>query len=146
MNEVFEMTDVTVYSTPTCPFCIKLKAWLKDKGVGFEDIDVSQDQAKAQEMIRKSGQMGVPQIEIGGKIIVGFDPDAIEAELASAGAKDAGDRKDSDDTGLKEAACAGLGWNRGGPLQKASWAASQMCPGGLPRRLTRRLPGATFTC
>lgn len=83
--EVIEMADVKVYSTPTCPYCIKLKAWLKDKGVKFEDIDVSKDPAKAQEMIQKSGQMGVPQIEIGGKIIVGFAPDAIEAELAKQG-------------------------------------------------------------
>ena len=75
------MTDIKVYSTPTCPWCIKLKTWLNGKGIGFEDIDVSADQEAAQEMIRKSGQMGVPQTEIDGKMIVGFKPDAIETEL-----------------------------------------------------------------
>ena len=74
------MAGITVYTLPTCPWCLKLKAWLKQKGVQYKDIDVSSDDA-ADEMIRKSGQMGVPQTEINGKMIVGFDPDAIGAEL-----------------------------------------------------------------
>ncbi|MBW2971910.1 glutaredoxin family protein [Candidatus Woesearchaeota archaeon] len=77
------MAKIKVYSTPTCPWCIKLKAWLKQKGIEFENIDVSEDQQAADEMIKKSGQMGVPQTEINGKMIVGFDPDSIEAELKS---------------------------------------------------------------
>jgi glutaredoxin len=60
---------------------MKLKAWLKEKGIEFENIDVAEDQEAAQKMIEKSGQMGVPQTEINGKMIVGFNPDAIEAEL-----------------------------------------------------------------
>ncbi|MFH1063625.1 MAG: glutaredoxin domain-containing protein [Candidatus Woesearchaeota archaeon] len=76
------MSDIKVYSTPTCPWCIKLKGYLKEKNVKFDDIDVSTDQAAAQKMIEKSGQMGVPQTEINGKMIVGFDKDAIDAELA----------------------------------------------------------------
>ena len=76
------MTEVKVYSTPTCPWCVKVKEFLKEKKVDFEDIDVSENQEAAQEMIKKSGQMGVPQIEINGKIIVGFDQEAIETELA----------------------------------------------------------------
>ncbi|MBU2561432.1 MAG: glutaredoxin family protein [Nanoarchaeota archaeon] len=75
------MAKIRVYSTPTCPWCMKLKAWLKSKGIEFENIDVSEDQEAAQAMIKKSGQMGVPQIEINGKMIVGFNPEAIEAEL-----------------------------------------------------------------
>ena len=71
---------VTVYSTPTCPYCKMAKEYLKQKGVEYEDIDVSSNRDAAQEMIDKSGQMGVPVIEINGKIIVGFDKDAIEAE------------------------------------------------------------------
>lgn len=74
---------VTVYSTPTCPYCHMVKDFLKDKGVEFEDVDVSVDQEAAQRMISKSGQMGVPQVEINGKIIVGFDKEAIEKELKS---------------------------------------------------------------
>ncbi|HII71387.1 TPA: NrdH-redoxin [Candidatus Woesearchaeota archaeon] len=78
------MAKIKVYSTQTCPFCFKLKDFLKEKGVEYEDIDVSADDAAAQEMIKKSGQMGVPQIEINGRIIVGFDKEAIEAELAKS--------------------------------------------------------------
>jgi len=75
------MSEITVYSTPMCPWCNVLKDFLKEKNIEFEEIDVSKDQIKAQEMIEKSGQMGVPQIEINGKIIVGFDKAAIEKEL-----------------------------------------------------------------
>ncbi len=73
---------VRVYSTTTCPYCAMAKRYLRDKGITFEDIDVSKDTAKAREMIEKSGQMGVPQIEIGGKIIVGFDKDEIDEALS----------------------------------------------------------------
>jgi len=75
------MEKPIVYSTPMCPWCNVMKEFLKEKGIEFEEIDVSKDQTKAQEMIEKSGQMGVPQIEINGKIIVGFDKAAIEKEL-----------------------------------------------------------------
>lgn len=75
------MAKVKVYSTPTCPYCRMAKDFLKKKGVEFEDIDVSVDRKAAEEMIEKSGQMGVPQIEINGKIIVGFDKEVIEREL-----------------------------------------------------------------
>ena len=68
---------VKVYSTKTCPWCIKAKEFLKEKKINFEDIDVGADQKAAKEMIDKSGQMGVPVIDINGKIIVGFDKDAI---------------------------------------------------------------------
>ncbi len=75
------MVKVTVYSTPTCPYCIRAKQFLKDNNIGFEDFDVSTDQEKAQEMIDKTGQMGVPVIEIDGEIIVGFDKDTINKAL-----------------------------------------------------------------
>ncbi len=71
---------VVVYSTPTCPWCAKAKQFLKEQGVAFEDINVAADQAKAQEMMQKSGQMGVPVLDIDGKIIVGFD----KAEITGA--------------------------------------------------------------
>ena len=79
------MSDIKVYSTQTCPWCIKLKAYLKEKGVEFDEIDVSADQQAAQEMMEKSGQMGVPQMEINGRMIVGFDKEAIDAELEKTG-------------------------------------------------------------
>jgi len=72
---------VVVYGTPTCPFCTKVKEFLRENNVNFENIDVSIDPAKGEEMIKKSGQMGVPVIDIEGKIIIGFDKDAITKEL-----------------------------------------------------------------
>lgn len=73
---------VIVYSTPTCPYCIYAKDYFKENNVPFEDIDVTKDRAKAREMITKSGQMGVPVIDIDGQIVVGFDEQAIEKLLA----------------------------------------------------------------
>lgn len=67
------MADVKVYSTPTCPWCTKAKEFLTQNNVSFEDIDIATDQAKAMEMVAKSGRMGVPQIEIDGKMIIGFN-------------------------------------------------------------------------
>lgn len=73
--------DVKVYSTPTCPWCHKVKEFLKANNVEFEDIDVAADQEKAQEMMKKSGQMGVPVIDADGEIIIGFDEVAIKKAL-----------------------------------------------------------------
>ncbi len=75
------MTKIRVYTTPACPFCKMAKNFLKDAGVEFEDIDVSKDPDAAEEMVRKSGKMLIPQIEIGDTIIVGFDEEAIKREL-----------------------------------------------------------------
>lgn len=72
---------VTVYSTPSCPYCIRAKQFLKNNNIEFENIDVSVDEAKADEMIKKSGQMGVPVLDIDGQIIIGFDRDRIAKEL-----------------------------------------------------------------
>lgn len=72
---------VIVYSTPTCPHCTSLKNYLKKNQVQFRDIDVSKDQKMAQELVRKSGQQGVPQTEINGKIIVGFNRPKIDEML-----------------------------------------------------------------
>lgn len=67
------MSNVIVYSTPSCPWCHRAKDYFKEKGIGFIDYDVAADTEKAQEMINKSGQMGVPVIDIDGQIVVGFD-------------------------------------------------------------------------
>ena len=72
---------VTIYSTPTCPFCMMAKKFLKENNIDFEDIDVSADQTKAQEMVQKSGQMAVPVLDIDGEIIVGFDKERIRKAL-----------------------------------------------------------------
>lgn len=75
------MAKVTVYSTPSCPYCVMLKNFLKEHNVEFDDVDVSQDQGKAQEMIEKSGQTGVPVSDIDGTIVVGFDKEKIKQLL-----------------------------------------------------------------
>ncbi len=76
------MTKVKVYSTPTCPWCVRLKNYLQSKKVDFENIDVSVDRAAAMEMVKKTGQMGVPVALIGDVYIVGFDQARIDEELA----------------------------------------------------------------
>ena len=72
---------VKVYSTPTCPYCVKAKDYLKQLKVKYEDINVAENQEAANEMVEKSGQMGVPVLEINGQIIVGYDKDAINNAL-----------------------------------------------------------------
>ena len=76
---------VTVYSTPTCSWCTTLKAHLKKNGIRFTDVDVSKDQKAAESMQRKSGQAGVPQTDINGQIIVGFDKTRINTLLGIGG-------------------------------------------------------------
>jgi glutaredoxin-like YruB-family protein len=72
---------VTVYSTSSCPWCVKAKEYLKEKGVAYEDVDVAEDETARNAMIEKSGQMGVPVLDVHGTIIVGFDQDAIDKAL-----------------------------------------------------------------
>jgi glutaredoxin-like YruB-family protein len=79
------MANIKVYSTPTCPWCKKVKEYLKQKGAEFEDLDVSSDDKAREEMLEKSGQMGVPVLDIGGNIIVGFDTKKIDENLNKEG-------------------------------------------------------------
>lgn len=69
---------VKVYSTPTCPWCTVAKDYLTSKNVTFQDIDVSTDRNAAAEMVKISGQRGVPVIDIDGNIVVGFDRGRID--------------------------------------------------------------------
>ena len=73
--------SVKIYTTPTCPYCVRAKQFLKDNNIEFENIDVAAHPEKGQEMVDKSGQMGVPVLDIDGKIIVGFDQNAIKHAL-----------------------------------------------------------------
>ena len=76
------MAKVTVYSTKMCPWCHKAKDFLKDNNIEFEDKNVAEDEAAKEEMVEKSGQMGVPVIVIEGHDpIVGFDVEAIKKAL-----------------------------------------------------------------
>lgn len=72
---------VKVYSAPTCPYCMKLKQFLKANNINFEDIDIAADPARGQEIMQKSGQIGVPMLDIDSEIIVGFDKERIEKAL-----------------------------------------------------------------
>ena len=76
---------VTVYSTPTCSWCNTLKSYLRQNRIRFTDIDVSRDQNAAQQMTRRSGQQGVPQTDINGTMIVGFDKKKINELLEIQG-------------------------------------------------------------
>lgn len=76
MTEIKPQPRVIVFSTPTCSFCNMAKKYFRERGVKFKDVDVSRD------MIRRSGQQGVPVIDIGGKIVVGFDRVKIDKYLS----------------------------------------------------------------
>lgn len=73
--------SVIVYSTPDCPWCTRVKQFLKENSILFLDWDVSVDKLAADEMIKKSGQMGVPVLDIDGQIVVGFDKERIKQLL-----------------------------------------------------------------
>ena len=75
------MPKVTVYSTPTCPWCQKTKEFLKDNNVAYQEVNVAADHKAAQDMIEKSGQMGVPVTDVDGTVIVGFDKNALKKAL-----------------------------------------------------------------
>ena len=73
---------VIVYSTPTCPYCKRIKDYLTQKGVSFSDYNVAEDREKAKEMIDKSKQMGVPVIVVGDDVVVGFNQAKLDSLLA----------------------------------------------------------------
>ena len=72
---------VVLYSTPTCGYCNKAKDYLKSKNVPFQEYNVAQDMRRADEMVKKSGQMGVPVLDVNGKIIIGFNQPEIDKAL-----------------------------------------------------------------
>jgi len=76
--------NVTIYSTPTCHFCQMAKEFLKEKGIGYTEHNVASDLEKRQEMIQRSGQMGVPVIFVGDEMIVGFDQERLASTLGIA--------------------------------------------------------------
>jgi glutaredoxin 3 len=75
------MKDVTIYTTPTCGFCHMAKSYFQHEGVKYKEIDVSSDMAAAQEMVNKSGQLGVPVIDVDGQITIGFDKPKLQQLL-----------------------------------------------------------------
>ena len=76
------MPKVIVFSTSSCSWCRRAKRYFREKGVSFKEINVEKDPDAARDLVRKTGQSGVPVIKIGGAWIVGFDKDRIDRELA----------------------------------------------------------------
>jgi glutaredoxin-like YruB-family protein len=72
---------VLVFTTPTCSWCTRVKTYLAQRRVPFREIDVSKDAAAARDLVRRSGQMGVPVVEIDGRPVVGFDKSRIDRLL-----------------------------------------------------------------
>lgn len=75
---------IKVYSTPTCPYCKLVKDFLDEKKVEYQNVDVASNASAANEMVKLSGQMGVPVVDLDGHVIVGWNKEAIEEALASA--------------------------------------------------------------
>ena len=73
---------VIVYSTMVCPYCVMVKDYLRAKGVDYEDVNLTEHRERIDEVVIKSGQTGVPVVDINGRIIIGFDRGAIDAALA----------------------------------------------------------------
>ena len=75
------MNKIIIYTTPYCSYCKMAKEYFKSKGIEYEEHDVMSDIAKREEMVKKSGQLGVPVIDIDGKIVMGFDKPKINEYL-----------------------------------------------------------------
>ena len=75
------MKTITIYSTPTCVYCNMAKSFFKSHGVDYTEYNVATDMERRKEMIDKTGQMGVPVIDIGGEVIVGFDEPKLRSTL-----------------------------------------------------------------
>jgi glutaredoxin-like YruB-family protein len=84
MSEEKKGIEVTVYSTSSCPWCVKAKEYLSSLGVPFQAIDVGADREAAKEVVQKTRQRGVPVVKVGERYIVGFDQDAIKSALKEA--------------------------------------------------------------
>ncbi|MEK7627303.1 MAG: glutaredoxin domain-containing protein [Patescibacteria group bacterium] len=75
------MKKILIYSTPSCPYCVMVKDFLKEHNISFTDLNVAEDENARNEMIKKTNQMGVPVIDIDGEIITGFDKPKISEIL-----------------------------------------------------------------
>ena len=76
-----QIHSIKIYSTPSCPYCHMLKEYLDEGGFKYQDVNVAEDLAAREEMVEKSGQMGVPVSDIDGNIVVGFDREKVNQLL-----------------------------------------------------------------
>ncbi len=81
-EEMKKKNQVEVFTTPTCPYCTKIKKWMDSEGIEYKEHNVAQDKKKAKEMMKMSGERGVPQTKVGEEIIVGFQPGKIKEALS----------------------------------------------------------------
>lgn len=75
------MTEIQVFSTPSCPYCTKIKEWLDENDYEYTEHNVAEDEEKAKEMMNKTGQRGVPQTFVGDEAIIGFQPEKVEEAI-----------------------------------------------------------------
>lgn len=73
---------IKIYTTDSCPWCVKAKNYLKSKNINFTELNVAEDMIAREEMLKKSKQMGVPVLDINGTVIIGFDKPAIDTALS----------------------------------------------------------------
>lgn len=73
--------EVKVYSTPTCPYCTMVKKYLEDNSIHYQDINVAEDRAALDDIVNRSGQMGVPVIDIDGDLVIGFNQAQLKEKL-----------------------------------------------------------------
>lgn len=73
--------EVKVYSTPTCPWCVKVKEFLKENSIPYHDLNVAEDTAARDDIVRRSGQMGVPVTDIDGELVIGFNQVQLKEKL-----------------------------------------------------------------
>ena len=78
------MTDIKVFTTPSCPYCKKIKDWLDENSYDYDEFNVAEDKEKAREMIQRTGKRGVPQTFIGDIEVTGFQPDKIQEAIEEA--------------------------------------------------------------
>lgn len=71
------MNEITVYTTNTCPYCVMVKNFLNAQGLSYKEVNVQRDQAAAKKLVQTTGQYGVPQTNINGSWVIGFDPETI---------------------------------------------------------------------
>lgn len=75
------MNNITVYTTTTCPYCVMVTDFLKEKNIEFKEVNVQSDPAIMQKIVDETGQMGVPQTDINGEWVLGFDPNKLTSLL-----------------------------------------------------------------
>ena len=71
------MNQITVYTTNTCPYCVMMKNFLSEQGLQYKEVNVQQDPVAAERLVKTTGEMGVPQTEINGQWVLGFDSENV---------------------------------------------------------------------